>query len=117
MGIRVYKDFFETRDDVLRDIMEEGTWPATALSPPHSGLPIHSHGTTFTAYVISGATDIYDEESGHTFDIKAGDKLVLPAGVRHAEGAVSEEMVYILGLADCVMLEDAIEQLDAVERQ
>lgn len=116
MGITVHKDFFASRDDALRDILAEGTWPATALSPPHEGLPIHSHKTTLNVYVIEGVTDIFDEDSGETYWVGPGDKLVIPAGTRHAEGRVPEKMVYVLGLGDCLMLEDAIEQMDGVER-
>ena len=51
------------------------------------------------AAVERGASDLH---------IKAGDKLVIPAGALHAEGKVEEKMVYIIGTAEASNLMEAL---------
>ena len=116
MALEHYPDYFSTRDDVLADMVREKLWPATALSPPSDGLPVHSHAATLHVYVMEGETDIFDEETGRNLPVRPGDKLVIRKGTRHAEGVVKERMVYIVGLEEAMYLEDAIGLVDPVAR-
>ncbi len=47
---------------------------------------------------MEGETDFLDAKSGMRTQVKAGDKIVIPAKALHAEGAVKERVVYILAL-------------------
>ena len=41
MGILVEKSFFTSKDDVLIDIRNNGTWPTTFVSPTYPGVEVH----------------------------------------------------------------------------
>jgi len=99
MAFEVQKNRFEGLAGALRDIETTGYWPTTFVSPPSRELPIHHHDVDIQGYLISGHTYILDDE-GKRHDIGPGDKLVLPAGTRHAEGETTEEVTYIVTLAD-----------------
>lgn len=116
MALELQPRFFSTREDVLADMIREGLWPATALSPPSEGLPVHSHSATLHVYVMEGETEIFDEETGRNLSVGPGDKLVIRKGTRHAEGVVKDRMVYIVGLEEPMYLEDAIGLVDPVAR-
>ena len=47
-------------------------------------------------------------EKGERVELGAGDKLILPAGAVHAEGEVTERMVYIVGISKPENLFDAL---------
>jgi len=94
--MKIYKAFFETRDDVLEDLKRTGHWPTTYVSEPSPELPLHSHNLDVTGYVMSGGSYVLDEE-GRRYDLQPGDKLELPKGAVHAEGEVTETTTYIVG--------------------
>ncbi len=116
MPLELHHNYFTTRDEVLRDMIAGQLWPATALSPPSPGLPVHAHAATLHVYVMEGETEIFDEDTGENLPVGPGDKLVIRKGTRHAEGVVKDRMVYIVGLEEAMYLEDAIGLVDAVER-
>jgi hypothetical protein len=96
--MKVYKGFFSTREEVLEDLKRTGHWPTTYVSEPSPELPLHSHDLDVTGYVISGGTYVLDGD-GTRHDLEPGDKLELPAGSVHAEGAVTRRTTYIVGTA------------------
>ena len=98
MGLQFYSDFFNSTADVLDDVKKNGTWPTTFVSGPSEGLHIHWHTDEVHAYIMEGETDFLDAKSGTRTPVKAGDKIVVPAKILHAEGAVQERVVYILAL-------------------
>lgn len=116
MALEHYPQHFNSRDDVLAEMIREKLWPATALSPPSPGLPVHSHAATLHVYVMEGHTEIFDEATGSNLPVGPGDKLIIRKGTRHAEGAVEERMVYIVGLEEPMYLDDAIGLVDPVAR-
>jgi mannose-6-phosphate isomerase-like protein (cupin superfamily) len=116
MALEHHPRFFSTREDVLADMIREKLWPATALSPPSDGLPVHSHAATLHVYVMEGETEIFDADTGQNLAVGPGDKLVIRKGARHAEGVVKDRMVYIVGLEEAMYLEDAIGLVDPVAR-
>lgn len=96
MTLKVTKNFFTTREEVLEDLKKTGHWPTTFVSEVSPELPLHWHDLDVTGYVMSGGTYLLDE-NGDRIDIEPGDKLELPAGSIHAEGAVTQRTVYIVG--------------------
>jgi len=55
---------------------------------------------------MEGETDFLDAKSGTRTTVKTGDKIVVPAKMLHAEGAVQERVVYILALPRPVLPEE-----------
>ena len=98
MSLRFYSEFFNSTEDVLNDVIKQGTWPTTFVSGPSEGLHEHWHADEVHAYIMEGETDFLDAKSGMRTQVKAGDKIVIPAKALHAEGAVMERVVYILAL-------------------
>ena len=107
MALEVQKNQFEGLAGALRDIEATGYWPTTFVSPPFRELPIHYHDVDIQGYLISGHTYILDAK-GQRYEIGPGDKLVLPAGTRHAEGEATEEVTYIVTVADTRPLGQAL---------
>ena len=111
MGMKIYKDFFTTRDEVMDDLKKTGHWPTTYVSEPSSELPLHWHGLDVTGYVISGGSYVLNE-AGKRFDLEPGDKLEIPAGALHAEGAVEKTTTYIVGTSDAGQFFEQFKLLD-----
>jgi len=100
MGIEVYRNFFDDREQVLEDIKADGFWPTTLVSKPSPALDVHWHDSEIHGYVIEGRTWVLDGETGERVDIGAGDKLIIPLGTLHAEGETTETMIYIVALPE-----------------
>ena len=107
MAFDIRKNHFEGLAGALRDIETTGYWPSTFVSPPSPELPIHYHDVNIQGYLISGHTYILDEK-GQRYDIGPGDKLILPAGTRHAEGETTEEVTYIVTVSDTRPLKESL---------
>lgn len=98
MSIRIQSGFFDSMADVLDDVKVNGTWPTTFVSGKSDGLPVHWHADEVHVYVMEGETDFLDVAADRRLPVKAGDKVVIPAGTLHAEGAVLDRVVYVIGL-------------------
>jgi hypothetical protein len=96
MAFKIYKNFFSSRNEVLEDLKQTGHWPTTYVSEKSPELPLHWHNLDITGYVMSGGTYLLDEE-GVRHDLDPGDKLEIPSGSLHAEGAVTVTTTYIVG--------------------
>ena len=99
--MRIEKGYFETRADVMEDIRDTGYWPHTFVSNTSPELPLHYHDHDIIGYVLEGETYLL-EEDGNKAPIAAGDRLVIPKGAWHAEGEVTERVVYIVSLREPV---------------
>jgi quercetin dioxygenase-like cupin family protein len=103
----IEKGYFTTRSEVMEDIRDSGYWPTTFVSNKSPELPLHYHNHDIIGYVIEGETYLLEEDGGKVA-IGPGDRLVIPKGAWHAEGEVSERVVYIVTLRDPIPLLEGI---------
>ena len=112
--MRVVHNFFTTKSEVLADIEKLDLWPTTYVSDRMEELPLHWHDVDNCGYVLAGKSYVLDE-NGERVLLGPGDKLIIPAGAIHAEGEVTERMVYIVGLPVAENLFDKLTLLDPAE--
>ena len=105
--MQVIKNAFTTKAEVLADIARLDLWPTTYVSERMEELPLHWHDVDNCGYVLEGSSYVIDGD-GNRIALEAGDKLVLPAGAVHAEGEVTDKMVYIVGISKAENLFDAL---------
>lgn len=103
--------YFENHEQVMQDIAKTGYWPTTYVSGLSPELPVHRHDYDIVGYVLRGSGYLLDEHK-QRIDISAGDRLNIPKGAMHAEGAVTEEMVYIVTVNEPVGLTRALTPRD-----
>lgn len=103
----IERNFFETRSEVMQDIGKSGFWPTTFVSDHSPELPVHYHNQDIIGYVMEGHTYLLDEE-GNKQLIGPGDKLNIPKGAWHAEGEVTEKVVYIVTLPEPMSFMEAL---------
>jgi quercetin dioxygenase-like cupin family protein len=115
MPLDIRKSYFESKDDVLADLQKTGFWPTTFVSNESPELPLHWHDEDVHGYVLEGETYLLDE-GGERVPFGVGDKLVLPKGTVHAEGAVTGRMVYIVAMKEPSNLEVLLRLRDPAER-
>ncbi|MEM7019290.1 MAG: cupin domain-containing protein [Pseudomonadota bacterium] len=101
--MQVIHNFFSTKAEVLDDIKKLDLWPTTYVSDRMEELPLHWHDTDNCGYVLEGSSYVLNEH-GEQVKLGPGDKLVIPAGALHAEGEVTERMVYIVGIPEAANL-------------
>ena len=112
--LQVVHNFHTTKAEVLDDISRLDLWPTTYVSERMDELPLHWHEVDNVGYVIEGSSYIVNEMGEHV-PLGPGDKLILPAGAVHAEGAVTDRMVYIVGISEPENLIDALLPLQSPE--
>ena len=113
--MQVIHNFFTTKGQVLDDIKKQDLWPTTYVSERMEELPLHWHDIDNCGYVLAGNGYVLDEQ-GHRLPLGPGDKLVIPAGALHAEGEVTERMVYIVGIPEPANLFARLTLLDPADR-
>ena len=109
--MKVFHNFFTTKDEVLDDIKKHDLWPTVYVSDRMDELPLHWHDVDNCGYVMEGASYVLDE-NGERIPLGPGDKLYISAGAIHAEGRVTGRMVYIVGISEAANLFDKLELLD-----
>ena len=65
-------------------MMEEGLAPYSWSNAPFDASPPHSHGYDKVIYVVRGSIEFTLGETDDRLNLKAGDRLDLPAGIVHA---------------------------------
>jgi mannose-6-phosphate isomerase-like protein (cupin superfamily) len=98
MSVKYHHQFFSSKDQVMDDIKDNGTWPTTYVSGPAEGPAVHWYADEIHAYIMEGETDFLDQQSGVRTPVGAGDKIVVPARTLHAEDSIKDRVVYILAL-------------------
>lgn len=105
--MQVIHNFHHTKAEVYDDLKLLDLWPTTYVSERMDELPLHWHDVDNVGYVLEGSSYVVNERGEH-IPLGAGDKLVLPAGAVHAEGEVTDRMVYIVGISAAENLMDAL---------
>lgn len=113
--MQVIHNFFTTKEQVLDDIKKHDLWPTTYVSERMEELPLHWHDIDNHGYVLAGRSYVLDEH-GTRVPVGPGDKLLIPAGALHAEGEVTERMVYIVGIPEPANLFEKLTLLDPADR-
>ena len=103
----VNKNYFDTRAEVMDDIRDTGYWPTTFISNGSPELPVHFHNHDIIGYVMEGETYLLDED-GDRVPIGPGDRLDIPKGAWHAEGEVTERVIYLVTVREAVPFLEAI---------
>ncbi len=80
---------------------------AVTVIMEYSSVVVNPDDHDIIGYVIEGETYLLDEDS-NKIPIGPGDRLVIPKGAWHAEGEVSERVVYIVTLRDAIPLLEGI---------
>jgi mannose-6-phosphate isomerase-like protein (cupin superfamily) len=105
--MQVVHNAFTDKAEVFDQLKELDYWPTTYVSEAMDELPVHWHDFDNVGYVIEGSTYVLDE-ANQRIELGPGDKLVIPRGAIHAEGAVTERTVYIVGLPMAANLFDVL---------
>jgi quercetin dioxygenase-like cupin family protein len=105
--MEIIKGFFTTKEEVMEDIKQSGYWPTTFISNKSPELPIHYHNHDILGYVMEGSTYLLLED-GTKAPVGPGDKLVIPKGAWHAEGEVTDKVIYIVTLREAIPLMEGI---------
>ncbi len=109
--LRIDHGFFSTREEAMQDMIETGYWPTTYVSDASPELPLHWHQADVMGYVVSGETYVLDERAERQ-PMRAGDRLTLPAGALHAEGEVTDQVIYLVALKVPENFADAFQLYD-----
>ncbi len=96
--MQVIHNFHSSKAEVLEDIRKLDLWPTVYVSERMDELPLHWHDVDNCGYVMEGSSYVVNEK-GEKIKLAAGDKLHIPAGAVHAEGEVTDRMVYIVGIS------------------
>ena len=105
--MQVVHDAFSDKGEVFDELKRMGWWPTTYVSDRMDELPLHWHDFDNVGFVVEGSTYVLDEH-GRRVELGAGDQLIIPRGAVHAEGAVTERTVYIVGLPMAANLFDVL---------
>ena len=102
MTLHIQKAAFDGLSGALKDMTARSLWPTTYVSGEAPAADIHWHEYDVHVYVMKGRTYFVDGETGTKHPVVAGDKVLVPANTLHAEGAVADEVVYLIGLPNAV---------------
>ena len=84
----------------MDDIKASGFWPTTFVSGRSPGVEVHWHDLEVDAYVMEGETSFLDPVQDVRHPVAPGDKIVIPAGTLHAEGAIEDQVVYVIAVPE-----------------
>lgn len=103
--------YFTSHAEVMQDIAKTGFWPTTYVSGASPELPVHYHNYDIIGYVMSGTTYVLSEDNERV-PVSTGDRLTIPKGAWHAEGAVTEQVTYIVTISEPVGFAEALMPLE-----
>jgi quercetin dioxygenase-like cupin family protein len=72
-----------TFSTITRQMKKEGLRPYMWVNMPNHRYAVRSHGYDKVLYVIEGTVEITLPDSNQHMSLKAGDRVDVPAGVRH----------------------------------
>lgn len=115
MTLTIEKAAFDGLSGALKDVTLHNLWPTTYVSGEAPAADIHWHEYDVHVYVMKGQTYFVDGETGNSHSVMAGDKITVPARTLHAEGAVKDEVIYLIGLPDAVPPGDFLAMRDPAQ--
>jgi quercetin dioxygenase-like cupin family protein len=68
---------------ISRAMQKEGLRPYVWENSPNYRYAVRTHGYTKVLYVIEGLIEVTLPDSNERVKLRAGDRLEIPAGVRH----------------------------------
>ena len=104
-------NYFATQAQVMEDIAKTGFWPTTYVSDESPELPLHHHAHDIIGYLVAGHGYLLDENK-QRIEISPGARLNIPKGAWHAEGAVTEQMIYIVTVREPIPFVQALMPLE-----
>jgi len=72
-----------TMPAITRLMQQEGLRPYMWMNMPNSRQAVRSHGYDKVLYVIEGNVEVILPDSNQRVILKSGDRMDVPAGVRH----------------------------------
>ena len=72
-----------TMSVITRHMQKEGLRPYQWDNSPNYRYAVRSHGYTKVVYVIEGTLEVTLPDSNQMVRLRAGDRIEIPAGVRH----------------------------------
>lgn len=84
-----------TLSSITRQMQKEGLRPYQWNNTPNYRYPVRSHNYTKVVYVVEGTIEITAPEGNQRVRLRAGDRVDIPAGVRHG-------IIIGMGGATCV---------------
>lgn len=73
-----------TISTITRLMQQEGLRPYMWMNMPNHRYAVRSHGYKKVLYVVDGSLEILLPDSNETVRLRSGDRVDIPAGVRHA---------------------------------
>lgn len=68
---------------ITRQMQKEGLRPYMWMNMPNHRYAVRSHGYNKVLYVLDGTLEITLPDSNQRLVLRAGDRIDIPAGVRH----------------------------------
>lgn len=72
-----------TLSHITRHMQKEGLRPYQWDNAPNHRYAVRSHGYTKVVYVVEGTLEITLPDSNQRVRLRSGDRVEIPAGVRH----------------------------------
>lgn len=101
----VLPGYFQTRAQVMQEILTDGWWPMAWIDKPGSSYADHYHAGAEALYLLDGQLDFTDLSASTTWRLRPGDKLVLPARLEHRVSSLGGA-TYLISLSVLVPFED-----------
>ena len=114
MNLIIIRNHFDGMSGALKDIRDRNLYPTTYATDHATAASPHWHNEEVLAYLVKGKTYFLDPE-GHKHQLEAGDLVTVPARTLHAEGAINEPVVMLIGLAEAVSMDQFLAQRDPKE--
>lgn len=114
MSLTVKKSHFDGLSGALEDIGEKNLFPTTYATDHATAANLHWHSEDVLVYLVKGKTYFLDVD-GNKYQLEAGDLITIPAGILHAEGAVNEPVIMLIGLVEAVPMDQFLVQRDPDE--
>lgn len=73
-----------SQSTIIRLMQKEGLTPYMTENKPNHRYAVRSHGYDKVMYLVEGALEVLLPDSNQVIRLRAGDRVEVPAGVRHA---------------------------------